>query len=392
MSLDREALLDAVMNVEKQLSRIQDFDILLERLLTEARLLINADAGSIYVHDDAKLYIKYAQNDTLQAKLGPGQKLPFVFAVFPVNQDTVAGLSVSKSMTVNIPYIHALPTTMPYGFNTFLGTELNYQIKSMLTVPLYSSGGGTLGVLQIINALDHKGNVVPFDDEKQFIIEHFALSASAALERAYLTRTMVLRMVAMARFRDPTETSLHAARVSSYAVEIYDRWAFHHHIAKEESEKFRDALKIAATLHDVGKVGIPDNILKKQGKLTDSEYEIIKDHTRIGASLFEEVNSAIDRMSREVTLFHHERWDGTGYPNAVEREAIPLSARIVCLADVFDALSSRRIYKKPWDMEKVLEEIRKQHGQQFDPDLTDCFFEALPRILEIRSAIPDSVS
>jgi len=221
---------------------------------------------------------------------------------------------------------------------------------------------------------------------------------------------MVLRMIRMAEMRDPKETGPHVNRVSSYAVEIYDRWAFNHQINEDESRKFRDTLKIASMLHDVGKVAISDLILKKPARFTDDEYLIMQGHTWLGAKLFNEIESPVDRVAREVALTHHENWDGTGYPGRVSVENgeaevkdpltgkalgykgqdIPISGRIVALADVYDALSCKRVYKEPWTEDKVLEEIKKMTGTKFDPEVVDAFFEILPSIQSIRDRFPDT--
>jgi HD-GYP domain-containing protein (c-di-GMP phosphodiesterase class II) len=414
---DRATVLEKMMSVEKDLTAIQDYDILLERLLTESRKLVNADAGSIYEYDEGCLIIRHAQNDTEQAKLEPGQKLPFSHFKFPPDENSVSGYCIKTHDTVNIPNAYEIdPAIHPFTFNRLLDIENGYKTISMLTVPLYAlSSGKPLGVLQIINTKDENGNIVPFGKTKQEVIEHFALSAAATLERAYLSRNMVMRMIEMARFRDPTETSRHVTRVSHYSWEIYDRWAFVNHEEEKKAEKFRDTLKIASALHDVGKVGIPDIILKKKSKLDDFEYGIIKCHTCIGGSLFFEINSEVDRMSRDVALHHHECWDGSGYPGNIDYEgiraadvlksdypyriaatpglkgdAIPLAARIVRLADVFDALCSARAYKAAWSIEDVLAEIKSQRGRQFDPALVDCFFQILPRIMSIKDAFTES--
>jgi HD-GYP domain-containing protein (c-di-GMP phosphodiesterase class II) len=408
-----------MLSVEKDLTTIQDYDILLERLLTESRKLVNADAGSIYEYDEGCLIIRYAQNDTEQAKLEPGQKLPFSHFKFPPDEKSISGYCLRTHKTVNVPNAYEIdPARHPFTFNRLLDIENNYHTISMLTVPLYAfSSGKPLGVLQIINTKDDNGKVVPFDAGQQEVIEHFALSAPTALERAYLSRSMVMRMIEMARFRDPTETSDHVTRVSHYALEIYDRWAFVNDKDEKKAERFRDTLKTASTIHDVGKVGIPDIILKKKDKLDDFEFGIIKCHTCIGGSLFSEINSEVDRMSRDVALHHHECWDGSGYPGNIDYEgiraadvlksdypyriaaspglkgdAIPLAARIVCLADVFDALCSSRAYKSAWTDDDVLAEIKSQRGRQFDPALVDCFFQILPRIMSIKDALsePDS--
>lgn len=403
----KEQKLQRIIESEKVLNETQDVDVLLERLLTEARGIVNADAGSIYVCDENNLKIKYAQNATQQKQLEPGQKMPFSFFTFPINKKSMSGYSVLKREMINIPDAYAIPKDRAYQFNKQPDMLTGYRTKSILTIPLITASGRALGVLQIINAQDEEGNVVAFDDDAELYIKHFASNATQALERAYLTRAMVMRMIKMAEFRDPKETGAHVNRVSSYAVEIYDRWAFEHKTPTDELHKFRDALKIAAMLHDVGKVGISDLILKKPSRFTPEEYEIIKAHSTIGAVLFSEIESTLDAMARDVALRHHERWDGNGYPGNIpldtingiasavrtgvglRGEEIPLAARIVALADVFDALSSRRVYKEAWNDEDVLIEIQAQVGKQFDPEIVSAFFQVLPTIREIQAAWPD---
>ncbi len=404
----REKKLQKIIELEKVLSQIQDTDVLLERILTEARAIVHADAGSIYVHEDGMLKIRYAQNETQRRRLAPGQKLPFNFFSFKVDEKSICGYSVLTGKILNVPDVYDIEG-MPFVFNKQPDMLTGYRTKSMLAVPLRTAAGKTLGIMQIINAEDEKGNVVEFDSDSELYIAHFASSATQALERANLTRAMVLRMVQMAEFRDPKETGSHVNRVANYAVEIYDHWAFKHNISIQESEKFRDTLKIAAMLHDVGKVAVSDIILKKPDKLTDEEYKIIQNHTLIGATLFDDLQSDLDLMSRDVALRHHERWDGKGYPGKVDLKTgkaletdsetgkakglcgdeIPLAARIVALADVYDALSSKRSYKRSWTEDEVLREIQDQAGTQFDPELVMDFFEVLPNIRQIQLAWPD---
>jgi len=166
---------------------------------------------------------------------------------------------------------------------------------------------------------------------------------------------------------------------------------------------------MVAMLHDVGKVGISDIILKKPGPFDDDERTIMETHTIQGARLFRDNQSEFDDIAAEVALTHHEHWDGNGYPGYVELdienpeklyaqirknprkgEEIPLFGRIVAVADVFDALLSRRVYKKAWTEDDVLGEIRKSAGTQFDPDLVDIFFEVMPQLMQVRKRYPDS--
>jgi HD-GYP domain-containing protein (c-di-GMP phosphodiesterase class II) len=239
---------------------------------------------------------------------------------------------------------------------------------------------------------------------------HFAAIASMILQRAQMTRALILRMISMAELRDPKETGPHVNRVASYAVEIYESWAKRRSLPGEEIDRKKDALRMAAMLHDVGKVAISDLILKKPARFTPEEFEIMKSHTFQGARLFTQRQSEFDEMAAEVALTHHENWDGTGYPGRIDAatgaplekdgkgraaplrgEEIPIFGRIVALADVFDALSSKRVYKEAWDEGAVLDEIRKMSGKKFDPELVEIFFESLEVVRSIERRYPDKV-
>jgi response regulator RpfG family c-di-GMP phosphodiesterase len=198
---------------------------------------------------------------------------------------------------------------------------------------------------------------------------------------------MVLRMVEMASLRDPFETSRHAKRVGAYSVELYEKWATKFNVSSREIRKVRDVLQTAAMLHDVGKVAVSDIILKKSGELSYDERLKMKEHTVLGARLFRRTNSFWDYMAAEVALNHHENWDGSGYPGRMDdlyapkiymgpgkqSTEIPLSARVVAIADVYDALVSQRAYKQGWRQEHALQYIRYQAGKKFDPELVGIF-------------------
>jgi len=151
-------------------------------------------------------------------------------------------------------------------------------------------------------------------------------------------------------------------------------------------------MKIACMMHDVGKIGISEKILLKPAALTVEEFDEIKEHTSIGHRLLENSPLPIMKVAAEIALNHHERWDGSGYPNNVGERKIPLNARILSVLDVFDALSHKRIYKEPWTLEETLDYIRSQSGKMFDPELVDLFFESMDEILEIWNTYPDEHS
>jgi len=380
------------------LAQIQDVDILMEKILTEARKITNADAGSIYKKEGNMLYLKYAQNDTKQRALPPNKKLIYETFSFPINESTIAGYVAKTKKPLNIDDVYCIPSDLPYKFGKKVDEASNYRTKSMLTVPLLNPNKETIGVLQLINAKDFSGNIIPFSKEYVPVISFFAECASIALERANLVRTIVLRMIKMAELRDPSETGQHVNRVGEYSAILYEAWAYKKNIPTKKVEKYKDILRIAAMLHDVGKIAISDVILKKTGRLTDEEYKQMKAHTWLGARLFENPTSEIEEIARLIALEHHERWDGRGYPGYIEQfsheppvekhpkilgkkgEEISIWGRIVALADVYDALSSKRSYKDPWPEEKIIEEIKNQKGKQFDPELVDIFLENIDAI------------
>lgn len=405
---ESEQKLRNIIGLDSELNKIQDVDILLERILSEARNVVRADAGSIYIRRGDQLVITYAQNDTKQAELPSGQKLIYGVFTVPVQRTTISGYCAATGEIVNIPDAYNIPEDAPYGYDPMYDRISKYTSRSMLAIPLRTNTGDILGVIQLINKMDDSGNVVTFDSDDELVTMHFATNATVALQRAQMTRAILLRMIRMAELRDPKETGPHVNRVAGYAIEIYERWAQQVGLPKRQIERTRDNLRMAAMLHDVGKVGISDIILKKPARFTEDEYEIMKSHTVTGARLFLDKQSEFDEIAGQVALTHHENWDGTGYPghidvdtgNALEEDSdgrprgkkgkeIPIYGRIVSIADVYDALSSKRIYKEAWTEKDVLEEIHNMSGSKFDPDLVDVFFEVLPSIKQISEKYSD---
>ena len=397
-----------IIQIDSELNKIRDYDILLERVLLEARRVVHADAGSIYVKEGDVISIKFAHNDTKQKDLPPGEKQAYPHFSIPIDEKSISGYVAMTGELLNIPDVYNLPPGLPFSYATAYDAKVNYKTTSMLTVPLKSQNNVVLGVIQIINAMGPDGKVEAFTKQDESLVTHFAANATVALQRAYMTRAMIIRMIRMAELRDPKETGAHVNRVAGYAVEIYERWAYKHGVDKNDLDKNKDLLKLAAMLHDVGKVAISDIILKKPARFTPEEYAIMQTHTGSGARLFDDPQSDFDTIAAEVALTHHENWDGTGYPGwidpvsgavlkadeagkAVRRKGdeIPLWGRIVAIADVYDALMSRRVYKEAWDEDAVLAEIRSCSGTKFDPELIDAFFDVLPRIHDIRERHPD---
>lgn len=192
---------------------------------------------------------------------------------------------------------------------------------------------------------------------------------------------IVIRLGKAAEFRDD-ETGRHIERISDYVNILAERLGVSREIAS--------MMRYASPMHDVGKIGIPDGVLLKPGKLTESEFNVVKLHTVMGASILGGTTFPMLELAREIALSHHERWDGTGYPFALKGKDIPISGRIVAIADVFDAITSNRVYKTAWPIEKALDYIKEQRGKQFDPEVVDAFFEIVDAIIYIRQSKIDT--
>ncbi len=383
------------------LNHLNDVDTILDRILFEARDISNADAGSIFLVEDSNLKFSYVHNETLFTKDETNVAL-YDATKIPISEKSIVGHAAMTGETAAIDDAYNIPDNLPYSFNPFYDRESGYKTTSILAIPLVTFQNRLVGVMQLINAKDESGKSIAFSEESKNYVPLFANHASVVIERGLTHRELILRMVKMAELKDPAETGAHVQRVGAYSAEIYQRWALNQQIDRKEIKRTKDLIRLASMLHDVGKVGITDLILKKPGKLTIKEYDIMKWHTVFGARLFVNNTSNLDQMSCEIALNHHEKWGGGGYPgrlNSVHSEKIrmgmpkkgdeiPFAARITTLADVYDALSSRRSYKEPWPDEKILGAIEEDTGTHFDPDVVESFFQ----IYDVIKAIRDKFS
>ncbi len=197
----------------------------------------------------------------------------------------------------------------------------------------------------------------------------------------------VYRLSRAAEYKDE-DTGAHVERMSHYSSAIAR--------AMGHDEEFVENILWAAPMHDIGKIGIPDNVLQKPGKLDAEEWDIMKQHTIIGGEILKDADTDFIRLAQEIALSHHEKWNGSGYPYGLKGNDIPLTGRIVALADVFDALTSERPYKQPFSLEKALAIIKEDSGSHFDPDVSEAFFSIENEIAKelnfwkFMSAEPDS--
>jgi len=242
-------------------------------------------------------------------------------------------------------------------------------------------------ILPAINAITLVWTCVPMSIVAYMIVKRFlenvdrdreATTTNILRQTQEVVRTrnaVIFGLAKLAEFRDP-DTGRHLDRISAYSTLLASALQDHPKFRDRVSPEWVRLIGISSVLHDIGKVGVPDKVLLKQGRLTDEERACMQAHATVGGQCLQEIerhlgSSNFLRLAREIAFSHHERWDGKGYPHGLAGEAIPLGARIVAIADVYDALSSRRVYKQPLPHPECVTVIRDEAGKQFDPDLVD---------------------
>jgi len=229
------------------------------------------------------------------------------------------------------------------------------------------------------------GNMLKLKERDEYLNTSLDVMESNLIEKLQMIEQtqveVIIRLGKAAEFRDD-ETGRHIERIAAYVNLITEKLGM--------NREQRTMMQYAAPMHDVGKIGIPDGVLMKAGKLTEDEFKIIKLHTVIGSRILSGTSLPLLELAREIALSHHERWDGCGYPLGLEGNAIPISGRIVAVADVFDAITSERVYKAAWPIGKALEYIKDMRGSQFDADIVDAFFSIEDQIIGVRQAKCDT--
>lgn len=385
--IDERSLLVHLNEIGIALSSEQDLRTLLGKIVAEARRFTNAEAGSLYLIEGDEMRFEVAQNDVLDGRGARKNTSQILESTrIPLSESSIAGHVGITGKPLNIEDAYAIDAALPFTFNRAYDVKNKYRTRSMLLVPMCGTDGEVIGVLQLINAREGDRSV-PFDSRFESLVTSLASQAAVAVRNAQLTsqlksayRDTVLALSIAAEFRDK-DTAAHIHRMSHYCKVIADQLG----LSEEESEM----ILLASPMHDVGKLGVPDAILQKPGKLTDDEYAEMKRHTLYGERILAISDAEILRVSREIAASHHERFDGRGYPHGLAGESIPLFGRIAALADVFDALCSRRCYKPPMEVEKAVSIVREERGAHFDPAIVDAFLSGLDEILHYKDLYAD---
>lgn len=323
------------------------------------------------------IYLKDEDTQELWSKIAQGKGLEHTEIRIPMSSDGFISLAARTGQTINLPNAYEDPR-----FSIDVDIVTAFRTHATIAVPLKNNTGEVLGVFQVSN----KSDGTPFDKTDEGLLRLLATLASGSIEIAKLYQEVrvaqletIYRLAVTAEYRDQQDTRQHLKNISiiSYLLAL----------ALGMSKSEAELIKNASPLHDIGKVALADSILLKPGKLTPEEFETMKSHTVYGGRILEGAHSKVLQMAHKMSLYHHEKWDGSGYPKGLHGEEIPLEARIVTVADVFDALCVFRVYKKAWRTEEALSYILDEAGKSFDPRIVEAFRKIYPSVKRLYAHI-----
>lgn len=321
------------------------------------------------------IFIKDHERNELWSKTLHGKGLEYTEIRVPLTSKSILAHVANTGEIINIENAYEDPR-----FSMEIDMVTDFKTNHMLVVPLKNNAGKVLGVFNVSNKLDGTA----FDKKDEGILLLLATLASGAIEIAKLYQDVhiaqletIYRLAVTAEYRDQKDTRSHLKNISvlSYTLAL----------ALGLDKKRAELIKNASPLHDIGKVALADNILLKPAKLTPQEYEVMKSHTIYGGRILEGAHSKILQMAHKMSMYHHEKWNGAGYPKGLSGEEIPLEARIVAVADVFDALCMKRSYKKAWSVEDAFNYIVEESAISFDPSVVAAFKKIFPSVKKLYS-------
>lgn len=360
MKTSKVRKLELLLEFSKRNVAEKSFDGLLILLADEAKSLLSADRCTIFILDKTK--------KILWSKVAHGSPS---MITFPWDKG-IAGEAARTGKVLNIKNAYK-----DSRFNPQVDKDVGYKTKSILTVPMKNLRDEVLGVFQVLN----KKSGRTFEKEDAELLSILANQAAAAVENVQLYEQVrgaahdtIFRLAAAAEYKDK-DTGRHIIRMSRYSALLAQAMGF--------PETFCENINLASSMHDIGKVGVPDAILEKPASLDRDEWVEMRKHTIYGAEILKDSENELIRMSEKIALSHHEKFDGSGYPKGLKGDEIPIEGRITALADVFDAITSKRVYKEKFDLEETLRIIREGRGKHFDPLVVEAFEGSLPRMVEI---------
>ena len=373
--LQPEDMLQVIFNYTGKIANERHLDSVLLLMANMGREMIVSDRCSVWLIDRVKqeLYTTVAHGVS-------GIRIPMTAGL--------VGHSISTGEPIFIDDAYTNEKFKEVLENGALATDrrTGYLTKALMVVPFRNNDGVIIGAYQAINkmTLDEK-----FSEKDLKYLTLAASYAGKSLESVQLhqeieetQREIIFTMGEIGESRSK-ETGNHVKRVAEYSYILALGLGF----SQEES----DLIKMASPMHDIGKVAIPDSVLKKPGKLTEEEFAIMQSHTDIGYGLLKNSTRKILKTASILAYQHHEKWNGRGYPLGLKEEEIHIYGRITAIADVFDALGSERVYKSAWELDRILNLFQEERGQHFDPKVVDVFMEQLPKILKVRDEYSDII-
>lgn len=348
----------SLVKIGRSITAVTDIDVLLKVIAEETKIAIQADRCTVFMLDKEK--------NELWSKVALGMDSQEIR--FPADKG-LAGYVVKTGEPLNIPDAYNDPR-----FNPDIDKETGYRTKTILCMPIKNNNQEIIGAFQVLNKLS---GVFTKGDEDLLVA--IGGSASIALENAQLFEQQKElykeQKILFESFIDTLATSIdardkitagHSSRVKLYSMLIVDELGC--------DTKFKELVEKAAILHDIGKIGIRDSVLQKEGKLTDDEYKHIQEHVRITHDILEKIHTSDDfKMITEIACSHHEKYDGSGYYRHLSGEDIPYGGRILAVADVFDAITSRRHYRDKMPIQNVIDILLSGKNKHFDGNLVDAF-------------------
>lgn len=354
--------LETVLHAIGQINQVSSLSKLATAILQQLISLLNFKPDSIYC-STRRIYRNHARYTILAAT---GEMKPLL-------------KEGSDSPSMQLYDEEELPVELQGVFAQALAEKRSLHTEDGY-VAYHSGMTGAESLLYI----KHRSNI---DEHAKHLLEIFSADVIATYHTLLLkeeiqeTQEELIYILGEAVEKRSKETGAHVKRVAEISALLATKYG--------TSDLFVTNLRLASPLHDLGKIAIPDAILNKPGKLDADEWETMQRHAEIGESMLQHSEKPVFQLASRIAGTHHERWDGTGYPNGLKGEEIPLSGRITAVADVFDALNSKRCYKNSWPLENTLELIRSESGKQFDPYLIELFDQNLDAILEICERHPD---
>ena len=366
-SLGSDEILQLIFTYLTEVSSLRNYDDIIMVLANMGRALTNADRCTVWVVSDDKktIWTKVAHGmDAIQIPIDSG----------------IAGCCITKGKKIIIDDVYE-----DDRFNPDIDKKTGYRTKSMMVIPMFDYDDEIIGALQVINSKSNLGVFDNRDMQRLMLSSTYAaetlVSVKLSQEIDDTQKEVVFTMGAIGESRSK-ETGNHVKRVAEYSKILA--------LAYGMDEKEAELLKQASPMHDIGKIAIPDSILKKPGRFDDEERKIMNSHSELGFHMIKNSQRPLLKAAAIVAHQHHEKWDGTGYPQKLSGEEIHIYGRITAIADVFDALGSDRVYKKAWEPERIFKLFREERAKHFDPKLIDLFFENIDKILKVRETFKDN--